>query len=347
MYLSHNIVQRIVRLEQAVRTLEENADYTAKDKAEYAEKNRVRILFYIVNDIGIELNLKDADKLFDEKQVVTQDFRGQLIENIKSTLELVEQVGDNSELPVSVALLQEVNKTLAQDIVEDWQLNYRAAGEPFALVYEELTKGINPNTQLNEGSNNSYSTLVGGLLDKYNENNQQNRFYKLSQLAYELISLHPFITLNAYSIVFIVQLLLIRTVGQENCFANLAENFTQRKQDILEILKDSDPARREVNWHEMFLKDFAIQYEKNISHLKEAKQQESQATNKPFLDLNRRQLKILKYLQTIPTVKREDYVQMMDVSTMTAYRDLQVLVKHKLVKPIGVGRGTKYTLYSR
>ena len=75
--------------------------------------------------------------------------------------------------------------------------------------------------------------------------------------------------------------------------------------------------------------------------------EEDKSSKKPFLDLNKRQLKILRYLQTIPTVKREDYVQMMDVSTMTAYRDLTELMEKKLVKLEGQGRGTKYMLSNR
>jgi len=38
---------------------------------------------------------------------------------------------------------------------------------------------------------------------------------------------------------------------------------------------------------------------------------------------------------------------MMDVSTMTAYRDLTELMEKKLVKLEGQGRGTKYMLSNR
>ena len=76
-------------------------------------------------------------------------------------------------------------------------------------------------------------------------------------------------------------------------------------------------------------------------------EEEKRNTSQPFLDLNKRQLKILRYLQNIPTVQRDDYCQMMDVSTMTAYRDLNDLVSKKLIKVEGQGRGTKYKLASR
>ncbi|MCA9382649.1 DeoR family transcriptional regulator, partial [Candidatus Dojkabacteria bacterium] len=66
-----------------------------------------------------------------------------------------------------------------------------------------------------------------------------------------------------------------------------------------------------------------------------------------LLDLNKRQLKILRYLQNVPQVKREDYVHMMNVSTMTAYRDLQGLVDKDLLKVYGKGRGTKYSLVNK
>jgi hypothetical protein len=37
--------------------------------------------------------------------------------------------------------------------------------------------------------------------------------------------------------------------------------------------------------------------------------EETNTNSQPLLDLNKRQLKILRYLQTIPTVKREEYCQ--------------------------------------
>jgi predicted HTH transcriptional regulator len=101
-------------------------------------------------------------------------------------------------------------------------------------------------------------------------------------------------------------------------------------------------------WIERFVKSMArdVEEQKNEIDKQMAEEQEKNA-KQPFLDLNKRQLKILKYLQTIPTVKREDYCAMMDVSTMTAYRDLDDLVNKKLIKVEGRGRGTKYMLVSR
>ena len=72
--------------------------------------------------------------------------------------------------------------------------------------------------------------------------------------------------------------------------------------------------------------------------------EDERAKKQPFLDLNPRQLKVLRYLQNVPYIKREDYCHMMDVSTMTAFRDVNDLVRKKLLKVEGQGRGTKYRL---
>ena len=74
---------------------------------------------------------------------------------------------------------------------------------------------------------------------------------------------------------------------------------------------------------------------------------EGESKKQPFLNLNKRQLKILKYLQKISQIKREEYVEIMEVSTMTAYRDLDELVKKGLLKVSGQGRSTRYILASK
>jgi hypothetical protein len=345
MYLSHNIVNHIIELEQIAYCLQEN-HLENKNRGKLNRTNEGQILFFLVNEIGVQINLKDADKLVTEKKIVTKDFRGDLIENIKLALQLSKEIAQQKELELSIENLLNINQTIGGKIEESWKLNYRAAGEKFSKVFDDLTDLVDPNKQLQEGSNQTYGSAVNNLLEKYHQVNNANRFYKISRLIYELISLHPFIAYNKYTIIMIGHMLISKEIGYEHNFINLSELFTQHKTDIVNIFQEKQEETKIIKWHEAFLGFCAKQQSQAYNALKET-QQSTPLSNKPFLDLNKRQLKILKYLQTIPTVKREDYVQMMDVSAMTAYRDLQVLLKHKMIRCFGTGRGTKYTLASR
>lgn len=60
------------------------------------------------------------------------------------------------------------------------------------------------------------------------------------------------------------------------------------------------------------------------------------------LDLNDRQLKVLKILETKNKISRQEYSKLFRVSAMTSYRDLNHLYKKSLLTLEGVGKATKY-----
>jgi len=202
----------------------------------------------------------------------------------------------------------------------------------------ELTKNPNANPEI--------ETLTVKILNDYYGYNSLNRFYKLSLLVQSLLQIQPFIAYNKYTIALITDLLLSQEINIQDNIFNIMEFFITKQSDIKRAFNNEVQANIEVAWHELFLGFFANTIEELLVELEKSNDNKSKL-NKPFLDLNRRQLRILKYLQTIHSLKREDYVQMMDVSTMTAYRDLQGLVDYKLIKTMGIGRGTKYVLSSR
>lgn len=65
-----------------------------------------------------------------------------------------------------------------------------------------------------------------------------------------------------------------------------------------------------------------------------------------FSQLNYRQLKIIEYLKSYPSITRREYALLYNISFMTAFRDLSQMVDDNILLVIGVQRGTKYILKS-
>ena len=61
-------------------------------------------------------------------------------------------------------------------------------------------------------------------------------------------------------------------------------------------------------------------------------------------ELNERQLEALQYLQKHQALTRKEYCELTGVSPRTAHRDLTDLVERGLLKSLGKGRGSRYTL---
>jgi len=340
MYLSHNIVNQLIKIEAGLVELTAK-DFNQKLQLKAVELKNIKSLFYFINSVGIEITLKDAERLNVNKKIETQDLRGELIDNYRNTVTLVTNLAAQKSLILDTAKLLEINATLAAKTVEDWKFKYREEGETFAMVYDDLLElAKNPN------ATPEIETLTVKILNDYYGYNSLNRFYKLSLLVQSLLQIQPFIAYNKYTIALITDLLLSQEINIQDNIFNIMEFFITKQSDIKRAFNNEVQANIEVAWHELFLGFFANTIEELLVELEKSNDNKSKL-NKPFLDLNRRQLRILKYLQTIHSLKREDYVQMMDVSTMTAYRDLQGLVDYKLIKTMGIGRGTKYVLSSR
>ena len=87
--------------------------------------------------------------------------------------------------------------------------------------------------------------------------------------------------------------------------------------------------------------------EKNKLFYELEKQSLEHQAPKKILNLNRRQIELLKVMQARDKINRRDAADLLEVSFMTAYRDIKGLLKNKLLVEKGVGRGTYYVLASR
>ncbi|MFW5703164.1 MAG: hypothetical protein ACOCXP_04345 [Candidatus Dojkabacteria bacterium] len=348
MYLSHTIANLLIEIETSKR-LADRLDPDKEKLSQAKEKLNNELIFHLINDLGLEVSRKDAAGVLNEKQLVTNDARGKLVENFSLSLNLCDELAQDESIQLSAELIHRINQTIGIGTVEEWQLNYRAAAEKPSQVYDDLQSCIKPGKQLPEEAEESYGSVIAFILEKLNEPGAEHPLLRTSQLAYELLTIQPFIVYNKFTTLFVSRLMLSRYLGAELSLIELGEFFTQQQAKIIDSTQKSEQQESELSWHELFLSIIASQLNKNLAPILEGSHsgKASAESDKPFLDLNRRQLKVLKYLQSIPTLKREDYVQMMEVSAMTAYRDLQGLLKHKLIKPVGTGRGTKYTLVSR
>jgi Fic family protein len=171
---------------------------------------------------------------------------------------------------------------------------------------------------------------------------------RIATIVYKMARLAPFVVLDKLTIITLIDYLLYSNGYSSDAYLPSTRNFDMNESEYLEAWNFAAQNGNNITiWVERFVTNIANDYEFIKEEMEKILHQDTKSSKQPFLDLNKRQLKILRYLQTIPTVKREDYVQMMDVSTMTAFRDLNDLLRKRLLKTEGQGRGTKYMLTSR
>lgn len=340
MYLSHNIVNYLVRLEHARTLVSTNTTAQASQKiiAERDGKN----IFFFANDLGIKITLKEGIKAIHGELSSDDDFRKQLIDNLVACQKFAQSLSESKDIRIDKNTFLQLNETISRGLAQGDKIGFREPQTEFAKIYDDLIESVAP-----EHIGIATEPVLEQFLSEAYSLEGVNEIYRISELLFKLIRLQPFGAFNKITIGFVAEVFLGRTLGHKHNYYSPGEFLCQKQVQINQAFAHPELPTAEVVWHELFLENLSSSFEELALKFKQESEAQENHANKPFLDLNKRQLKILKYLQTIPTVKREDYVQMMNVSPMTAYRDINQLMKHKLIRATGNGRGTKYLLASR
>jgi len=346
--ITNSLLNNIVKLEVEKSEIE-NAPMPTKVRNNLAKRAKMLNVFHFGHIIGVKLTLKDAKKISEGKKLVTDDARGTILNNYRNVLEFTRSNISDSYIDIDLSILIHLNKILLTDWRETWESKFRTGGEEVDLTLENWATLRDQSIDSIEIQNR-----VVELLDWYKSSmSKVHNLIRVGIFIERLIEISPFIFSNKLTCMAIADFLLYKAGYIAKSFLPTSRNFDVYEDEYLETWNqkrnkpDGQAEPDSTLWLERFVRNLANDMVETKEEMSKTVNEEDKASKKPFLDLNKRQLKILRYLQTIPTLKREDYVQMMDVSTMTAYRDLNELVEKKLVKIEGQGRGTKYMLSHR
>ncbi len=347
--ITNTLLNNIINLE--VKKAEISKELITTKTRNYLNK-RAKILniFHFAHIIGLNLTIKDAEKVADGKQIITNDPRGVVLNNFRNVLEFNRSGVSDSYVDLDINILLHLNRLMINEWREDWEAKFRTAGEPIDLTLENWA-------DFRDQSINSIDIqdLLQQAIDHYRMNTTKiHPIIRIGQFIYELINISPFIFANKLTIISICDFLLYKHSYVQKAYMPTVKHFDIYEDEYIETWSlNNDDETQDLNkiditlWLERFTRNLSKELFEVNSDLRKKRKEEEKNIKRPFLNLNKRQLKILRYLQTIPVVKREDYVQMMDVSPMTAYRDLNDLVNKQLLKVEGEGRGTRYMLYNR
>ncbi len=336
--LTHTILNNILKFE-ILKTKIECLEIEEDTRKEMKKNTKSTNLLHLGHLVGVNLTIKDAERIAEGKRLETEDARGLILTNFRNVLEFVLSNFVDTYSDIDLSVLLHINKLMVTNWKESWEAKFRTSTDKLDLSYDNWGDYYDETLNTTE-----IQDEIVDLLNWYKANSTKiHPIIRTAIVIRRLLEIYPFVYLNKLTLVAIADYLLYKTDYTSKICFPIARNFDLYESDYMEAWKADDM----TFWIEKFTNNLS----NDILEIRETINSkiiaQEKSVKQPFLDLNKRQLKILRYLQTIPTVKREDYIQMMDVSTMTAYRDLMELVKKKLLKIEGVGRGTKYKLANR
>jgi Fic family protein len=340
--ITHNMLNNIVKFEVErkailLKNLEEETVTKARLKANSYD------IFHLGHLLGVNVTLKTARKIASGKTLSIGDYRGQYLTNFRNAIEYILST-QSTTYSVQASILIHLNKILIKNVAEEWDAKYRTSGEEIDTRDDNWVALRDEEIASVEAQSQSLAAI-----EWFSTN--QTKIHPLiciPVVIYRLMRITPFITANKLTILAVCKYLFLNSGMIVNGFLSVIKNLDIYEEEYIEAWKQAANEGDEITlWIERFVRNLAGEITNVSKELNKLVEDHKEKNKQPFLDLNRRQLKILRYLQNIPQVKREEYVEMMDVSTMTAYRDLNELVKKGLLRVEGQGRGTKYMLASR
>ncbi|MCA9386539.1 Fic family protein [Candidatus Dojkabacteria bacterium] len=337
---SDKVVQNLVKIERN-RTQLENVDlsYVIKNKIQF--QNKAVDILHFSNFLGLEFTLKDAEKVTNSTRPENVDeTRSIILKNFKNALDFSRSNVAETYSEFDRPIILHLTKLLLSQWRETWEVTFRNFEDRIDDRWDSYVGLRDVNIRSNEIENE-----INELIEWYKYSSPTIApLVRIAVVFFRLIEISPFTAGNKFIITAIIDYLMLK-----NNFGGKTHSSTLRmiNQNEEKIQKAYDIVRKTYDlshWIDIFTSIVMNDLIESREEIHDFVIEEEKSKQQPFLNLNKRQLKVLKYLQNVPTIKREDYCHMMDVSTMTAFRDLDDLVRKKLLKIEGRGRGTKYKL---
>lgn len=341
--ITDKVLNNIIILEQLkIEASYLQLDYDFRSKLNHQVKSEN--ILHLGHMLNMNFTLREASKIAEGRKFEEESERVSLISSFRNLLEFNRSGVADDYINLNVDSLLHINKVVIAGWRQPEQVRYRLAQESLDGKFEDWINYRLPGSDIGD-----LQTELRQALDWFqSEASRVNELIRIAILVYRLVELSPFHAGNKYTILGAVDLLTYKYGYTGQSYFPILKTFAQHEQEFWQIWDICQRNHDLTMWVEKFATMLAKDMQESFAQTKQTVGEREQKNNsQPFLDLNKRQLKILRYLQNIPTVQRDDYCQMMDVSTMTAYRDLNDLVSKKLLKVDGQGRGTKYKLSTR
>lgn len=339
MDLTHKMVHHIIKLEQAVVEIK-NTPLTLSSKKKIVERMSTESIYNVAKLINIEISFREAENISKGKTLSNPGSPITVLNNYRSTCDFIYSASNDRYMSISPSLLMHFNKLLLNGVIDTWDTGrFRNVSDKPNSLYDPWLSSIETRPQV-DYQTHYYDVLTWFLENKY----FIHPIIKIACVIYELFKYYPLVSGNELTIVAFSEYLFEKTKLSLHGLLPVSRNFVLYEDEYLDAIENSIRTDDLTNWIETFVRCIALDINSLKNEVIRLEEEKIKKKKKTLLDLNSRQLKLLRYLRIKSRISRKEYVNMMGVSTMTAYRDLDELVARSLIQCRGGGRSTHYML---
>ena len=342
-HITNTILKSIGTIE-ACREVIDHAPLLPYYEREFRKDALVRQVHYGTHIEGNELNLDQAEKILEGKEVLARDRDIQEVINYRKVIEFIEDLSSKENLIIDEDLILKLHKLTVDQLLPSEKIgNFR---DTQVVVKNSVTGQVTfrppPSTAI--------PVQIEELLQFINDKNSLDihPVMRGGIVHYELVRIHPFVDGNGRVARALSTLILFLEGYDIRKFFSLEEYFDLDAPDYYQALQSVTKNDSDLTlWLEYFTKGLSIELNKikekveNISidaHLKE------KLGGKPVM-LTERQIKIIQYIQKVGYLQNKAFGSLFPmVSEDTILNELKGLQKNSIIKKTGVTKSARYVM---
>lgn len=322
---------------EAAKEIIEHAPLLPYWEKKFQDEAMLRTTHYGTHIEGNELSLAQVQKVLDGEKVVARDRDVQEIINYRK---VVEFIGDKKEAEINEGTIKKLHKLTVEGMLEEAG-SYR---EKEVVIRNSITGDVSfrPPRAV------EVEWQMKDLIEFINQEKDIHPVLIAGIVHYEFVRIHPFLDGNG-RVGRALSMLVLFTKGYDiREFFSLEEHFDRNAEDYYKALQSVAVHNGDVTvWLEYFCGCLAIELSKikeKIERISVDNKMKEKLGGTPVM-LTDRQLKIIEYIQEVGYLENKVFASLFpDVSEDTALREVQDLVKKKILVKKGKTKGVKYLI---
>jgi Fic family protein len=336
--ISDKVVCLVVNTELMLKDIS-NADISAASTSKLVDAATFDNLYFLSQIVGKPLTRGEIKKIAVGRFPTTPLHK--LLSNYRSVMEYTRSLISSSLGDFSYNTLLHANKLLCVGLVDEWDTG--RIRTPTDRIDDRFE--IFPPKKID-------SLIVAKLLPQFiswlSSGYDIHPFFKSVVLLSDLIQMYPFPVLNTATTIAAFDIFMNLSGLGGDGIVPVVRILGEELEEFKDIYKGVVTSGEEI---EPLIEFVALEWNKIVNEVRgevvKLSYHEEVKGKTKFLNLNHRQLAVLRYLQNHPKITRREFMKLFKVSTMTAYRDLSDLLEKKLLVAQGLGRGTYYVLFTK
>jgi len=338
-YITNKVLHFVVKFEMARQSIN-RIPLPMKERKKLLLSTQSENLYYMSKITGIDVSLKEAEKIITGKEINVLKMPQILLVNYRNACEFINQMKRDRYISFSPGTILHLNKLLTNTWIESWNSGrFRNNQEAPNVQYDRWTTYRDNDKNL-VNVQNYLSEVVDWV--------KETRFLvhpliKTAVMIYELFNLAPFFASNQMTILSIIELLYSEFNLSKNKFLTVSRNIYTYEDEYIETMMAARESGDLTSWIEKYVRGVSLDTNNIKDQLYQIEKEKIKQKRELLLGLNSRQLQGFNYIKKHHKITRREYTKITGVSFMTAYRDLNELEKRSLIFKYGYGRSTYYT----